>query len=179
MDHAPDVSRFEYSPWLTANLVIDRPPLEGGLEPAWDNVIYDSPALGYVVANHQHLEQHEDRFVWTFYWALAAGTPAQNRQLLIEKDWSFWKEGILNDLAHAHPSIRQSVARIDIMRMGHAMVRPGVGFLSSAQRRAAAAAPGPVFFAHSDLSGFSILEEAQYHGVTAADRALSMLGGRA
>src|SRR4029453_11817727 len=29
---------FEYSPWLTANLVLDRWPRSSGVEPAWDNV---------------------------------------------------------------------------------------------------------------------------------------------
>ena len=31
---------------------IDRLPRERGIELAWDNVIYDSPALGYVVATY-------------------------------------------------------------------------------------------------------------------------------
>ena len=33
---------FEYSPWLTANLTLDRLPRESGTELAWDNVIYGS-----------------------------------------------------------------------------------------------------------------------------------------
>jgi hypothetical protein len=52
-----------------------------------------------------------------------------------------------------------------------------VGFLSSEERRRVAHLSGPLLFAHSDLSGFSIIEEAQYRGVTAADRALARLGG--
>jgi hypothetical protein len=35
-----------------------------------------------------------------------------------------------------------------------------------------------VLFANSDLSGFSIIEEAQYRGVQAAEHALRWLGGR-
>ena len=62
------------------------------------------------------------------------------------------------------------------MRMGHAMVRPVVGFLRSEERRRAAAQAGDVLYANSDLSGFSIFEEAQYRGVTAAARALKRLG---
>ena len=103
---APPVHGFDYSPWLTANLTLDRLPRERGIETAWDNVIYDSPALGYVVATHQILRTHVDRTVWTFYWALAEGSPAENRRLLLEKDWGYWKEAILNDLARAHPDIR-------------------------------------------------------------------------
>ncbi len=179
MDGAPPAGLFEYSPWLTANLVLDRLPRERASEPAWDNVIYDSPALGYVVATHQSLGSIEGGpSVWTFYWALAHGPAARNRELLLKADGPHWRDAILDDLSRAHPDIRQCVARIDVMRLGHAMVRPRVGFLSSDERRRAAAAPGSVFFAHSDLSGFSIIEEAQYRGVTAADRALARLGGR-
>jgi hypothetical protein len=35
---------------------------------------------------------------------------------------------------------------------------------------------GPLSYANSDLSGFSIFEEAQYRGVTAAERALQDIG---
>jgi len=173
LEDAPAPRGFEYSPWLTANLTLDRLPRERGLEMAWDNVIYDSPALGYVVATHQSLSSRVDRSVWTYYWALAEGAPADNRRLLLEKDWGYWKEAILNDLSRAHPDIRECVARIDIMRMGHAMVRPSTGFIfSEARRRLASYSKGNVWFANSDLSGISIFEEAQYRGVRAADAAL-------
>jgi glycine/D-amino acid oxidase-like deaminating enzyme len=165
----------QYSPWLTANLIVERLPRENGFELAWDNVIYESPALGYVVATHQNLRTHEERSVWTYYWSLASGTPAQNRRLLLGKDWSYWKDAILNDLSRAHPDVRDCVSRIDIMRMGHAMPRPTPGFLQSPGRLAAIKPTRGLFFAHSDLSGFSIFEEAQYRGVTAADRALKMI----
>jgi len=177
-EEAPPVSQFEYSPWLTANLTLERLPRQGVLEAAWDNVIYDSPALGYVVATHQSLRSHTDRSVWTFYWALAHGPATRNRKLLLDADWNYWKEAILNDLSHAHPDIRICVSRIDIMRMGHAMARPTVGFLFSEQRQRLAALSGNVLFANSDLSGFSIIEEAQYRGVQAAEHALRWLGGR-
>jgi hypothetical protein len=177
LEGAPPVHGFEYSPWLTANLTLDRLPHERGLEMAWDNVIYDSPALGYVVATHQSLSSRVDRTVWTYYWSLAEATPAQSLRFLLEKDWNYWKEAILNDLGRAHPDIRGCVSRIDIMRMGHAMVRPTVGFLASEERkRLADYSAGNIWFANSDLSGISIFEEAQYRGVRAADRALRVFG---
>jgi phytoene dehydrogenase-like protein len=171
IEGAPPAAGFEYSPWLTANLTLDRLPRERGLEPAWDNVIYGSPSLGYVVATHQHLSSRVDRTVWTYYWALARGTPAENRRLLLEKDWNYWKEAILNDLARPHPDIRECVSRIDMMRMGHAMIRPTPGFLS---RKYDPAIPR-LWLANSDLSGISIFEEAQYRGVRAAESALKAL----
>jgi glycine/D-amino acid oxidase-like deaminating enzyme len=167
---------FEYSPWVTANLTLDSiPDLDRG-EPAWDNVVMSSPTLGYVDAMHQSLRTVANRTVWTFYWALADGTPAANRQMLLEKDWNYWKEAILSDLERVHPRIRACVSRVDVMRMGHAMVRPSVGAVFAAERQGLKAPPRPqdgLLFAHSDVSGLSLFEEAQYRGVTAADRALA------
>jgi glycine/D-amino acid oxidase-like deaminating enzyme len=175
VEGAPPADGFQYSPWLTANLTLDRMPRETGLELAWDNVIYDSPTLGYVNATHMSVATHIERTVWTFYWSLAEHSPADARRLLIAQDWHYWKEAILNDLARAHPDIRQCVARIDIMRLGHAMVRPAPGFMFSNERRQWSKPLGKIFFANSDLSGFSIFEEAQYRGVAAATAALRVV----
>ena len=93
------------------------------------------------------------------------------------KDWNYWKEAILHDLERVHHDIRKCVSRIDIMRLGHAMARPKVGAIFSAERRNLAKANGRILFANSDLSGFSIFEEAQYRGVNAADRVLRQVAG--
>jgi len=169
VDNFPAFAARTYSPWLTANLTLDRMPQAGdGAEPAWDNVIYGSPMLGYVDATHQSLRTRQENSVWTFYWALTHGSPAENRKALLARDWGWWRDAILNDLARAHPDIRACVSRIDIMRFGHAMARPIPGFLSTPPPPTL---PG-LYFANSDLSGFSIFEEAQYWGVRAADQAL-------
>jgi NAD(P)-binding Rossmann-like domain len=163
---------FEYSPWLTANLTLDRIPGSYGGDPTWDSVFMESPTLGYVDATHQSLRTHVDRTVWTFYWALAEGSPSENRQLLLTREWSYWKEAILHDLERVHPEIRTCVSRVDIMRMGHAMARPKPGAIFSTERRNLRKPAGRVLFANSDLSGFSIFEEAQYRGIIAAEAAL-------
>jgi hypothetical protein len=168
---------FAYSPWLTANLTLERMPETRGTEPAWDTVFLDSPTLGYVDATHQSVRSHIERTVWTFYWALAEESPAQNRQLLLEKDWNYWKEAILHDLERVHKDIRQCVSRVDVMRMGHAMARPAVGAIFSEERSRLKRRDGRIVFANSDLSGISIFEEAQFHGVEAAQRVLRSLGG--
>jgi len=169
---------FVYSPWLTANLTLEHLPDSRGAEPTWDTVFLESPTLGYVDAMHQSLRSQIDRTVWTFYWALADGPAAVNRQLLLDKDWNYWKEAILHDLERVHSDIRQCVSRVDIMRMGHAMIRPTVGSIFSEQRRHLSSLGGRILFANSDLSGISIFEEAQYHGVEAARRVLNALGSR-
>jgi hypothetical protein len=176
IDGMPRLHDFQYSPWLTANLTLESIPESHGLQPAWDNVFMDSPTLGYVDAMHQSLRTFADRTVWTFYWALVEGSPAANRQMLLQKDWAYWKEAILTDLERVHKDIRKCVSRIDVMRMGHAMIRPAVNTIFSAERSRLKKSEDRLFFANSDLSGISIFEEAQFHGVTAAERALHALG---
>ena len=169
---------FDYPPWLTANLTPERiPASRGGMPPAWDNVVMDSLTLGYVDATHQSLRTHVDKSVWTFYWALAEGSAAQNRQLLLLRDWGYWRDAIFDDLERVHPDIRSCVSRIDIMRFGHAMARPKPGVIFSSERLGLTKLKQGILFANSDLSGFSIFEEAQYRGVVAADRAITHLAG--
>jgi hypothetical protein len=168
VENGPSVP-FEYSPWLTANLTLDRLPREKHSESAWDNVIYGSPSLGYVVATHMSLRTHVERTVWTWYHA------CQNRQLLLEKDWTYWRDFILDDLSRAHPDIRECVSRIDMMRMGHAMIRPVPGSVFSPYRARIIRSSGRIIYANSDLSALSLFEEAQYRGVAAANRALRIV----
>jgi hypothetical protein len=61
------------------------------------------------------------------------------------------------------------------MRMGHAMVRPSVGAVFSDERARLKRSTDALQFAHSDVSGLSLFEEAQYRGVTAADRVLRLV----
>jgi hypothetical protein len=67
------------------------------------------------------------------------------------------------------------VTRLDVMRWGHAMIRPQPGFLWGASRRAAAQPLRGIHFAHSDLSGLPLCEEAFDQGERAAREALAAL----
>lgn len=175
IEGAPKAEGFTYSPWITANLTLDRLP-KG--ETAWDNVIYGSPSLGYVVATHQSVAMHRQQSVWTWYYAIAEKTPGEGRRLMLDKPWTHWRDMALADLARPHPDIADCVSRIDVCRNGHAMVRPTVGFLQSAGRAPYLKPRDGLYYAHSDLSGISIFEEAQYRGVEAAKNALQQLGGQ-
>lgn len=55
------------------------------------------------------------------------------------------------------------------------MVRPRPGFVWGEARQRLLNDRDRVLFAHSDLSGYSIFEEANYRGVLAAERALAAL----
>ena len=169
---------FTYSPWLVANLTLARWPRERGAPPAWDNVLRNAGGLGYVVATHQSLRTRTDGpTVWTYYHALAQSAPADARRALSAVSWKDWLERILGELEQAHPDIRECVTNVDMMRLGHAMVRPTVHFLSNAARTQADWTPRGLHLANSDLSGLSLFEEAQYRGVSAASAVLASHGG--
>ena len=168
----------DYAPWLTANLhLADFPEERRGAPAAWDNVFYDSPGLGYVVATHQLIRRHLSGTVFTYYRALHDMAPAEGRRLLLETPREVWAESILAELERVHPNIRQLTTRLDIFRNGHAMRRPVPGSLWYGQRQKLADFRGRrITLAHADLSGFSLFEEAQYRGVLAAERVMSALG---
>ncbi len=168
----PGSDTFTYAPWMVANLTVDRLP-EGA---AWDNVIYDSLSLGYVVATHQNLRVAPGPSVLTYYMPLVVPNPEVARRWMLERSWNDWVSIILGDLAPAHVGLESLVTQIDIMLWGHAMIRPIPGFLWGEARRRAADTFGPLRFAHSDMSGLSLFEEAQYRGVRAAEDLMRDLG---
>jgi hypothetical protein len=57
--------------------------------------------------------------------------------------------------------------------MGPCHDRPVPGFLSDPVRRTAASSPPPILYAHSDLSGLSLFEEAHHRGIVAAEAAMA------
>jgi glycine/D-amino acid oxidase-like deaminating enzyme len=169
------VGAFEYGAWLVANLWLKDRPGGLGFPLAWDNVLYESPSLGYVVATHQ---QGRDRgpTVFTWYYPLCDADPRAARSRLLGLDWSSCADLVLTDLARAHPEVRSLVERLDVMRWGHAMVRPRSGFLWGGARAAAARPYRAVHFANTDLSGVPLFEEALDHGVRAAEEVLAARG---
>jgi len=163
----------DYAPWLTANLHLsDFPEERHGAPPAWDNVLYHSAGLGYVVATQQLIRRRLSGTVFTWYRALHDVPPAAGRRLLLETPREAWAEGILAELEGVHPDIRRLTTRLDVFRNAHAMRRPVPGSLWGGQRQLLAAYRSRhLSLAHADLSGFSLFEEAQYRGVIAAERA--------
>ncbi len=170
----PHVSEFGYGAWMVANLFLKDRPQDRGFPLAWDNVIYDSPGLGYVVATHQRGLDHGPT-VFTYYYPLCDDDPRNARARLLATDWQGWADVTLADLNRAHPEIRTLVERLDVMRWGHAMIRPRPGFIWGQARQQARQPFRSIHFAHSDLSGIALFEEAFYHGIRAADETIASL----
>ncbi|MDB4942120.1 MAG: hypothetical protein JWP97_1654 [Labilithrix sp.] len=172
----PHLAEFEYGAWMVANLTLRARPRSRGRAAAmaWDNVIKDSPSLGYVCATHQ-TGRDDGPTVLTYYHPLCDADPRAARRRLFQAGRDEWADVALADLEVAHPDLRELVTRLDVARWGHAMVRPSPGFLFGGARERARQPLGGIHFAHTDLSGVSLFEEAFHHGVRAADEALAAL----
>ena len=84
----------------------------------------------------------------------------------------------MRPIANTRSSAGIPTGRLAVWRWAHAMTRPKPGFLFGPVRRVAASPLGDVHFAHSDLSGLPLLEEAQWHGIRAAEEILARRGVR-
>ena len=164
-----------YAPWLVANLHLSSRPDTRGAPLAWDNVLHASDSLGYVCATHQRGSDFGPT-VLTYYLPLADADARRARARLYEGDFAALRDAVLLDLAHAHPDLAARTNRLDLFRWGHAMVRPEIDAQFGRGREAARQARGRIHFAHSDLSGVSLFEEAFDHGVRAADEVLHARG---
>jgi protoporphyrinogen oxidase len=163
------VAAFPYGSWMVANLAVRARPAGRGFPLAWDNVLHDGAGLGYVVASHQEGRDHGPT-VLTYY------LPLESRRQLYDGDWEHWARATLADLARAHPDLPELCTRLDVMRWGHAMVRPAPGLIWGGARAAAQAPVCGVHFAHTELSGVALFEEALDQGVRAAEEVLPACG---
>jgi hypothetical protein len=168
---------FSYGSWMVANLTLRDRPKQNGFPLAWDNILYESPSLGYVAATHQRGIEYGPT-VLTYYYPLTGHDAKRERNILLAAGRNEWADVALADLSRAHREIRDITERVDVMRWGHAMIQPRAGFVSGDAIRRSREALGAVHFAHSDLSGVALFEEAFYQGVRAADEVRGHLGVR-
>lgn len=173
---AREARLFPTGAWLVANLALSRPPVSHGFSQAWDNVFYGSSSLGYVVATHQLDRPPGGAQAWTWYLPLLDDDPRAARTRLLSLTHEQICQLVISDLRPAHPDIESCVERIDAWKWGHAMVRPAPGLQFSAELRAARQPRGALHWAHTELSGMALFEEAQHHGVRAADEVLAAFG---
>jgi glycine/D-amino acid oxidase-like deaminating enzyme len=168
------IGALQYSPWLIAAVHLKNNPKELGTSIAWDNVLLESPSLGYIVADHQK-PNPGGQTVWSYYLPFVEDVDRSRRELLL-KDHKHWVNIIMRDLEQVHPDLEALVERIDLYRWGHAMVRPAPkqiwGELSQWRQRDFT----PVFFATCDTTGLPLFEEASYAGIRAAQKAMDHLG---
>jgi len=165
-----------YAPWMIANFLMKDFPRELPHVPlSWDNVVYGEPGLGYVVSTHQDIRvAPPEKTVFTAYVALSDRTPEQARKWMLDASPAALLELASRDLKTAYGwAFAPCVEKVEITLRGHAMAAPLPGFRANAGLRALRELDGPLLFAHADLSGFSVFEEAAWWGIRAAERALA------
>ena len=169
--------------WLVSSFRLQGfPPEAPGVPLAWDNVVHGGRGLGYVVSTHQLIRQAKPAAtVFTAYCPLdAAASPgAAPRSLTGTRRW-LAEASAADLLDYATTDLRTVYGRafwhhadaVEITVRGHAMASPRTGFLGNAGAAALRAADGRILFAHADLSGVSVFEEAAWWGTHAARKIL-------
>lgn len=163
-------SSFNYVPWLLTTITLKN-EFGGDEELAWDNVIYGSAGLGYIFDQHQNVEQIIGEKVITYYRSFSSNDCKKARRKLYSMKESELKTLVLDDLKKAHPLIEDFILEMDFHKIGHAMIAPVPDQIFGEEtQKAKEPIDGKIFFAHTDLSGISIFEEAFYQGLRTAQQ---------
>ncbi|RYY67027.1 MAG: hypothetical protein EOO13_15045 [Chitinophagaceae bacterium] len=168
--------QFSYSPWMIANLTMKPLDERNGRPLSWDNVFYNSESLGYVNATHQLPQQVFGARNLTYYLPLTGGDSKAERVKAASLTHEDWCKLVIADMEKVHPGIEPLIAEINVTLWGHSMVQPLPGFLFGEPRKELAQSiDNSIHFAHTDIAGISIFEEAFYQGINAAEKVIENL----
>jgi len=183
----PSAASGRHAPWTVANMLFREPPVElpaaeegaGESDLAWDSIVHGSAALGFVHAQHQQIRIDTTGPMVLSAYQVYTPSDADAGQALErllradgEPDAGAWLALVGRDLVSAYGStVWRKVVAVQVTVRGHGIAAPRPGFLSSPLLRELRAASGPVRFAHSELSGYSVFEEAAWWGLQAASSA--------
>lgn len=167
-----------HAPWMVSNFALNGFPAEPRADEyplAWDNAVYGSPSMGYVVASHQLIQvARPELTVFTAYQALSHDTPEKMRHWLAGASDAALLQEAATDLQTIYGGeLWQHAQSIHITLRGHAMAVPAPGFLHNPGLQALRETGDGLYFAHADLSSLSIFEEASWWGWQAAEHILA------
>jgi len=170
---------MNYSPWLIANITVNKLPTAAkGMVLCWDNVAYGTQSVGYVNANQQDLKVIEEKKVLTFYLPLCDKEPRLSRLAAYTRTYEQWMDIVIPELEHMHPEMTAHIENIDFWLWGHGMISPAVNYIWGDNRKnAKLPVKNKLFFAHTDLSGISLFEEAFHQGIKAAQQVIDSANG--
>ncbi len=172
-----DHSDFNYAPWIIANITVKALPFNKGAGLCWDNVAYNTASVGYVYASHQSLKTSEEKKVLTYYLPLCDHDSRVSRLAAYARTYEQWLDIIIPEMEYMHPNITENIEQVELRVWGHGMISPAPGFIwGQSRQNALKSIDDKVFFAHSDLSGISIFEEAFHQGIRAAKEVLTSYG---
>jgi hypothetical protein len=167
-----DIGNLQYAPWLVANISLKSIPSSRGIDLAWDNVSFYSSSLGYINAKHQSLKTTRGETVITYYLPLDDLPPKEARKQALARTTQEWRQQIINDLENMHDGITGLIQDIQYRILGHGMICPTPNVI---QNLTLTRSQGNLFFAHSDMSGLSLFEEAYWQGMQTAEALLATL----
>ncbi|MFM2358886.1 MAG: hypothetical protein RLY16_879, partial [Bacteroidota bacterium] len=164
-----------YQPWMVANLSLPKPIERNGSGLSWDNVLYQGKGLGFVNATHQHTQVVQSQVNLTYYLPLTGQSASIERQQAATRSYEDWLSIVYEDLKMVYPKIDQQLLHAEIWVWGHGMIGPTPGYWSSNQlKQLKMPIENKLFFAHTDLAGISVFEEAFYQGISAAKQMLAI-----
>ncbi len=167
------MAQLTYVPWIVAAVRLSEELADVGL--AWDNVLMDSPSVGYISGRHQSPQTLQHGGEVLVYYLPLVGDPAMARKQLLVDDPQPWANRVMADLTRVHPQLPDLVEGIDICRWGHGMVRPSPGVIWGPQAALRRQPFGSITFASSDAGGLPLFEEALFAGIAAAEHCLHEL----
>lgn len=169
-----ECDQLQYAPWLVANVTVNAMPNSRGASLAWDNVSYYNTSVGYIHAKHQSLSAARIQSVLTYYRPLDELPPKEARQTALHRDPHEWQQIIMNDFENMHEGIGNHITDIQYRLLGHGMICPTPNLITT-KRQQLNRSHGRLFFAHSDMSGLSLFEEAYWQGLQTANALLATL----
>ncbi len=172
-----DHTDFKYAPWIIANITIKSLPNHKGTGLCWDNVAYSTASVGYVNASQQSLKTSNDKTVLTYYLPLCDHDTRVSRLAAYARTYDQWLDIIIPEMEYMHPNITENIEQVELWLWGHGMISPSPGFIwGQSRQNALKPIDDKLFFAHTDLSGISIFEEAFHQGIRAAKEVLASYG---
>lgn len=119
------------------------------------------------------MQQKHNKRVITYYYSFSTSDCNKSRREIFKKPKEYWVKLIFDDLKLAHPNIEKLTETIEIHLLGHGMIIPKTGFIFGESKiKAAKNIDNKIYFAHSDLSGISIFEEAFHQGINVVNEIL-------
>lgn len=160
---------IQHIPWMTATVTLDKIPAGRGQPICWDNVAYNARSLGYIYNQHPSLSQKKNKQVITLYLPLDDVPAKEARTTAMRKTAEEWKEIVVTELEVMHAEISGYIKEIEIWIWGHGMALPAPGLMNSGiLKELATPVDDKLFFAHTDLSGYSVFEEGFDQGYRVA-----------
>jgi hypothetical protein len=166
------VKELPHSPWMVAAITLDNIPEARGMDLCWDNVAYKQRSLGYIFDQHQELDRKDEKKVLSLYFTFNEDDPKKARSRISNFSEQDWEKLVYEEMELMHPGVSEFIEEIDVFIWGHGMIMPKKGLIKGGILKGLAKPiDNKLFFAHSDLAGYSTFEEAFDQGLTAFKQA--------